>query len=151
MSISAQYQVLFNGIIHAFKEISPKQVTIQSPSSFTAPNMHLEYSVLIDVIGDVKARMIIDSNHNSFQKLCESLYGFQIDGELLESFVGEFGNMVAGKLCIYSAEHNIQLDITTPTVMVSETHLPISTQTFTLPISMDEIGHVTMLLSIEAS
>lgn len=149
MSLSIQIKTLLNGTIHAFKEISPNQITVQNPFPFTSPHAHLHYSVLVGMVGDVKARIIIDADQPLFAKLCQSLYGFELDGDLLESFVGEFGNMVAGKLCSFSAAENIQLDITTPTVMIGETQIPIIQHTFSLPISITDIGDINLLLTVE--
>lgn len=149
MSISTQTKVLLNGTIHAFKELLPDQVTINNPSTYSDTHAHLTYSVLIGMVGDMKARIIIDADENIFSKLCSSLYGFQLEGELLESFVGELGNMVAGKLCVYSSVNEIQLDITTPTVMIGSTNVPITSHTFSLPIEIINIGKFNLLLSIE--
>ncbi|MBQ0139683.1 MAG: chemotaxis protein CheX [Kurthia sp.] len=150
MSLSIQTKTLLNGTISAFKEILPNQVTVQAPKPFNLPHAHLNYCVLVGMVGDVKARIIIDADQSLFAKLCQSLYGFELDGDLLESFVGEFGNMVAGKLCSFSATDNIQLDITTPTVMIGETQIPMIQHTFSLPISIATIGDVNLLLTIES-
>lgn len=149
MSISTQTKVLLNGTIHAFQELLPDKVTIHSPTNYTEAHAHLTYSVLVGMVGDMKARIIINANEAIFSKLCASLYGFQLEGELLESFVGELGNMVAGKLCVYSSVNDITLDITTPTVMIGSTNVPITHSTFELPISVNDIGDFNLFLSLE--
>lgn len=149
MSLSIQIKTLLNGTIHAFKEILPDKITVKVPTPFTDSHAQLHYCVLVGMVGDVKARIIIDGEQPLFAKLCQSLYGFELDGDLLESFVGEFGNMVAGKLCIFTANENTHLDITTPTVMIGQTQIPTIQHTFTLPISIADIGEVNLLLTIE--
>lgn len=149
MSISTQAKVLLNGTIHAFQELTPDKVMINTPSNVIEEHAQLTYSVLVGMVGDMKAHIIIDADEVIFAKLCNSLYGFQLEGELLESFVGELGNMVAGKLCVYSSVNEIALDITPPTVMIGSTNLPILHNTFALPISIIDIGDLNLLLSIE--
>jgi len=77
------------------------------------------------------------------------MYGMQLDGAMLESFTGEFGNMIAGNLCTYVAEQNLELDITPPTVMVGHTKLFGFKHAFNLPVIADGIGDLTILLTID--
>lgn len=149
LSISNQVTTLLNGSIYAFKEILPNVVDVKQPSTFTDHHIFLSYSVLVGMVGDFKGRIILDADQPFFEKLCQTLYGFQLEGDLLESFVGEFGNMVAGKLCSYSSEQQIHLDITPPTVMIGQTQIPNSPPTFSLPITINEVGSLNVLLTIE--
>lgn len=149
MSLSIQFKSLLDGLTNAFNEILPNQVIINPPTLFQQPHACIHYCVLVGMVGDLKARIIIDADELIYSKLCQSLYGFQLDGELLESFVGEFGNMVAGKTCVFSTNDTLNLDITTPTVMIGETQIAIVKHTFALPISISNIGDLKLLLTVE--
>ncbi|GEK33059.1 chemotaxis protein CheX [Kurthia sibirica] len=149
MSTSIQFQTLLNGTISAFKTVFSDKVTIQSPTMSNDSHVSLELGVLISVIGDVRGRLIIDGTPATFSKIGESMYGMQLEGEMLESFVGEFGNIIGGKICIFSSEKNIDLDITPPTVMVGHTQLSGFTKTIRMPISLLDFGNIHLLLAID--
>lgn len=149
MSLSIQFKSLLNGLTNAFHEILPNQVTVNSPILFQSSHAYIHYCVLVGMVGDLKARIIIDADEVIFAKLCQSLYGFQLDGDLLESFVSEFGNMVAGKTCVFSSAESLNLDISTPTVMIGAAQIAIVKHTFSLPIVITNIGEVNLLLTVE--
>lgn len=149
MSTLIQMQTLLNGTISAFKMIFPDKVSIQPPTLSNEPQNQLEMGVLISIIGDVNGRLILDGTPDIFSKIGESMYGMKLEGDILESFVGEFGNIIAGKICIFSAENNFDLDITPPTVMNGHTHLSGFTQTIRMPISLLDFGSIHLLLAID--
>lgn len=149
MSTSSQVQTILNGTIFSLKAVLPKEVHVSSPSITSDPYEQSEISVLIGMVGDMKGRIIIDSTPTTFSAIGEAMYGMQLDGAMLESFTGEFGNMVAGNLCTYVAEQNLELDITPPTVMVGHTKLFGFQRAFKLPVNADGIGDLTILLTID--
>lgn len=149
MSISIQTMSIVNGAIYAVKEILPEQAMIHSPSAFTHTQVQLNYSVLVNLIGDLQAKIIINGDQSFFSNLCNSLYGFQLADDMLDSFVGEFGNMVAGKLCSYNSTQQINLDITPPIVTNEPSYLQIDSRAFSLPITLTSIGDFNIFLSIK--
>ncbi|MNH44187.1 CheY-P phosphatase CheX [compost metagenome] len=72
-----------------------------------------------------------------------------LEGEMLESFTGEFGNMIAGNLCTAVGQESLEIDITPPTVMVGNTKLYGFEKAFALPVSVPSVGALTVLLTIE--
>ncbi len=151
MSTSTQVQTMLNGTILSLKAIIPKEVHVSSPSITSDPFEQSEISVLIGMVGDMKGRIIIDSTPTTFGAIGEAMFGMRLEGEMLESFTGEFGNMVAGNLCTFVAEQNLELDITPPTVMVGQTKLFGFKHAFKLPVMADGIGNFTILLTIDES
>ncbi len=77
------------------------------------------------------------------------MFGMPLEGEMLESFTGEFGNMIAGNLCTAVGQENLEIDITPPTVMVGNTKLYGFEKAFVLPVTIPNIGALTVLLTIE--
>lgn len=149
MSNSNQIQVLLNGLIQALHEVIPQDVKIGSPSLYKQPFTQHEAGVLIGITGDIRARIILESKTNVFSTIGLAMYGMEISGDMLESFIGEFGNMTAGKFCTYCVEQQFDLDITPPTVMIGETKLYGFQQAFKLPISISGLGEMTVLLTID--
>ena len=99
MSTSKHIQTILNGTIQSLKSVIPIPMEIKSPSLMVQPFEQKEMAVLIGIIGDVKGRIIIDSSAEFFSAIGATMFGMPLEGEMLESFTGELGNMVAGNLC----------------------------------------------------
>ena len=149
MSTSKHIQTILNGTIHALKTILPMNINIASPSITTEPYSQEEMGVLIGLVGDLKGRVIIDGSPSTFGNIGSSMFGMPLEGEMLESFTGEFGNMIAGNLCTHAGGNNLELDITPPTVMVGNTKLYGFQKAFRLPASIDGVGDITILFTID--
>ena len=149
MNTSVHIQTILNGTIHALKTILPMNITISSPSLTTEPYTQEEMGVLIGLIGDLKGRVIIDGSSSIFGSIGSSMFGIPLEGEMLESFTGEFGNMIAGNLCTHAGQNNLELDITPPTVMVGNTKLYGFQHAFRLPAAIEGIGEIVILFTID--
>ena len=149
MSTSKHIQTILNGTIHSLKTILPMPITIGSPTMSVEPYIQQEMGVLIGIIGDLKARIIIDGSPTIFGNIGGAMFGMPLEGEMLESFTGEFGNMIAGNLCTHVGEQNLELDITPPTVMVGNTKLYGFQQAFRLPATIETVGDITVLLTVD--
>ena len=149
MSTSKHVQTILNGTIYALKTILPMNINIASPSITTEPYTQLEMGVLIGLVGDIKGRVIIDGSPSTFGNIGSSMFGMPLEGEMLESFTGEFGNMIAGNLCTHAGQSQLELDITPPTVMVGNTKLYGFQHAFSLPASIDGVGNITILFTID--
>lgn len=149
MSNSNHTQLLLNGLIQSMQEVIPQTVKIGAPSLYKEPFTQSEAGVLIGITGDVRARIILESSSTIFGNIGLSMYGMEISGEMLESFIGEFGNMSAGKLCTYCADNGLDLDITPPTVMIGQAKLFGFQHAFRLPIDIEGLGQMNGLLTID--
>ncbi len=149
MSTSIHIQTILNGTIHALNTILPMNISIASPSLTTEPYTQEEMGVLIGLIGDLKGRVIIDGSSSIFGSIGSSMFGMPLEGEMLESFTGEFGNMIAGNLCTHAGQNNLELDITPPTVMVGNTKLYGFQHAFRLPAAIEGIGEIVILFTID--
>ena len=149
MSASKHIQTVLNGTIQSIKSILPMNINIQAPSITSEPFVQQEMGVLIGIIGDVKGRIIIDGAPATFGAIGSSMFGMPLEGEMLESFTGEFGNMIAGNLCTNVGQSGIELDITPPTVMVGNTKLYGFQKAFRLPAEIDSVGSISILLTLD--
>ncbi|MEG0386374.1 MAG: chemotaxis protein CheX [Solibacillus sp.] len=149
MSTSKHIQTILNGTIHSLKTILPMNIDVKSPSVTVEPYIQQEMGVLIGLIGDLKGRIIIDGTPEVFGAIGSSMFGMPLDGAMLESFTGEFGNMIAGNLCTYAGQYELELDITPPTVMVGNTKLFGFQQAFTLPAAIEGAGNISILYTID--
>lgn len=149
MNNSKHIQTILNGSIQSLKSILPMDIIIQSPSILSEPYIQKEMGVLIGLFGDIKGRVIIDSTSSTFSEIGAKMFGMPLEGEMLESFTGELGNMFAGNLCTHLGQHSLSIDITPPTVMVGNTKLVGFEKAFRLPTIMDGIGTLTILFTID--
>lgn len=149
MSTSKHIQTILNGTIQALKTIIPLEITMGAPAMTTEPYEQQEMGVLIGIVGDLKGRIILDSTPASFSNIGNMMFGMPLEGEMLESFTGEFGNMMAGNLCTQVGQEGLELDITPPTVMVGHTKLYGFQKAFQLKVTIATVGDITILLTID--
>ncbi|MEK3765271.1 MULTISPECIES: chemotaxis protein CheX [unclassified Solibacillus] len=149
MSTSKHIQTILNGTIHSLKSIIPVNIDVKSPSIATEPYEQKEMGVLIGLVGDLKGRVIIDGSPEIFGSIGSAMFGMPLEGPMLESFTGELGNMIAGNLCTYAGQYELELDITPPTVMVGHTKLYGFQQAFQIPASIEGIGDIIILYTID--
>ncbi|SDN03792.1 chemotaxis protein CheX [Psychrobacillus sp. OK028] len=149
MSTSKHIQTVLNGTIQSLKSVIPISMDIKPPSLMVQPFEQKEMGVLIGIIGDIKGRIIIDSTAESFSAIGATMFGMPLEGEMLESFTGELGNMIAGNICTSVASNGVQVDITPPTVIVGSTRLFGFQHAFKLPVVIENIGAMTIILTID--
>ena len=149
MNSSKHIQTILNGTIGSLKTILPMNIEVKPPSISSEPYIQEHMGVLIGIVGDIKGRIIIDGTPAAFGGIGAAMFGMPLEGEMLESFTGEFGNMIAGNLCTAVGQDGLNLDITPPTVMVGNTKLYGFQKVFRLPTVIENIGEITILLTID--
>ncbi|AYC29427.1 chemotaxis protein CheX [Paenisporosarcina cavernae] len=149
MSTSKYIHTVLNGTIQSLKSVIPIEMDVKTPSLMAQPFEQQEMGVLIGMIGDLKGRIIIDSVPEVFSKIGNTMFGMPLEGEMLESFTGELGNMIAGNLCTFVASNDIELDITPPTVVVGHAKLYGFEHAFRLPVSLHNTGDMTIIVTID--
>lgn len=149
MSTSKHIQTVLNGIIQSLKSVLPIEVEVKSPALMVQPFEQQEMGVLVGMIGDIKGRIVFDSTTKTFSNIGAAMFGMPLEGEMLESFTGELGNMLSGNLCTFAAQDGLDLDITPPTVMVGHTKLFGFQHAFKLPVHMKDTGDMTIIITID--
>ena len=118
-------------------------------SLIVQPYEQKELSVLIGLVGGIKGRLIIDTTVEAIDIIGQAMFGMSIEGEMIESFTGELGNMVAGNLCTVLEKNGLILDISPPTVMTGKTKFFGFTKAFKLPVRLNDGGMLIVLLTID--
>lgn len=149
MSTSKHVQTVLNGIIQSLKSVLPLEIDVKPPTLMVQPFEQQEMGVLVGMIGDIKGRIVIDSTPQTFSSIGTAMFGMPIEGEMLESFTGELGNMISGNLCTFAAQSGIELDITPPTVMVGRTKMYGFQHAFKLPVHIKDTGEMTIIITID--
>lgn len=149
MAIGTHMTSVLNGTISAIKSVLPLTMEIKKP---TLINQHIEQeaiSVLIGMTGDLPGRLILDGSEECMGKIGEAMFGMPLEGEMLESFSAELGNMIAGNLATSLAQSNTIIDITTPTVLVGKARMSGFEQAISLPIQIENIGTLHAIVIAE--
>lgn len=149
MNTSKVISNLLNGMVHSISNVVPVSIQHSRPSVLTVPYQQDQIAVLIGMTGELKGNILIDGDKQQFSSLGESMYGMYLEDDMLISFIGEIGNMIAGNLTTYISSEGVEMDITPPSVMTGETTLHNFKQAIHLPFEAAGIGHFSILVSIQ--
>lgn len=149
MSLTKSVTDILNGTIEAVKSVVPLEIHVEKPALFTQPFTQHSIGVLIGMTGDARGRIIIDGDPDVFGKIGEAMFGMALEGEMLESFAGELGNMIAGNISTYISQKGFEMDITPPTVLVGQTKVYGFTKAFRLPVTISGAGSLMIVLMVE--
>ncbi|AJD91255.1 hypothetical protein JMA_19380 [Jeotgalibacillus malaysiensis] len=149
MSTSKVISNLLNGMIHSINKVVPVSIQHSRPSMITVPYQQDQIAVLIGMTGELKGNILLDGDKQHFSSLGESMYGMYLEDDMLISFIGEVGNMIAGNLTTYISSEGVEMDITPPSVMTGETTLHNFKQAIHLPFEAAGIGQFSILVSIQ--
>ncbi|MBS4190971.1 chemotaxis protein CheX [Bacillus sp. FJAT-49705] len=149
MTITKSVTDILNGTIDAVKSVLPLEITVEKPALFNQPFTQHSIGVLIGLTGDARGSIIIDGDEKIFGKIGEAMFGIVLEDEMLESFAGELGNMIAGSISTHASQRGIEMDITPPTVLVGQTKVYGFTKAFRLPITIQNVGSLMIVLMVE--
>lgn len=136
---------LLNGTLSSFKSVVPLNFEITKPQLLESA-LHLQFGVLIGVTGDIKGKIVFSGDTNLFGSIGEAMYGMSLEGDMLASFSGELGNMIAGGLSTNVVESGINIDITSPTIMQGNTFLSGYKQAIQLKFISEVAGDMDIYL-----
>lgn len=86
---------ILNDTIQTIKSVIPIHTEIAKPQLIHQA-CHLEFGVLIGFAGDFQSKLVISGKKAIFSSIGEKMYGMMLEGDMLTSFSGELGNMIAG-------------------------------------------------------
>ena len=149
MTLTKSVTDILNAVILSVKAILPFDIKLDSPSLFSQPFTQHSMGVLIGLTGEVRGRLIIDGNVESFGRIAEKMFGMYLDGEMLDSFAGELGNMIAGSFSSHAFNQGYNMDITPPTVLVGEAKVYGFSKAFRLPVHLGNAGTLNLILAVD--
>ncbi|WP_166786737.1 chemotaxis protein CheX [Jeotgalibacillus salarius] len=149
MSTSKVVTELLNGMVHSIRKVMPVHIEHSNPSVLTKPYEQEQIAVLIGMTGQLKGNILIDGEKQHFSSLGNTMYGMYLEDDMLISFIGEIGNMIAGNLTTYISSEGVEMDITPPSVMSGSTTLHNYAQAIHLPFKAEGVGNFSILVSIQ--
>jgi len=137
MSTSTHITNLLNASIRAINHIMTMKNTISDPI-LVGHTLHLNYGVLIGLVGEIEGKLMITGDPDVFAMIGEKLFGMPLAGEMLKSFTGELGNMIAGGISTDIGNQGMDIDITSPTIIEGDSILSGYKQGIQLQITLSE-------------
>ena len=101
-------------------------------------------AVKINLSGACKGSITIQGELPVYSFIGEGLFGMPVTGELLDSFIGEFANMLTGNIATLLSNHGLNTDISTPMIVtmdVEQYECPL-----TIPIKIENKGNLFITL-----
>ncbi|MDB5085321.1 MAG: chemotaxis protein CheX [Bacilli bacterium] len=146
---SAAITDVLNGLMDSIASVVPIPSIPGKPSLISEPIFQPEMGVLIGVTGDIHGRFILEASIKTFGAIGQAMFGMALEGEMLESFTGELGNMIGGNMVTNVAGRGTKLDITPPTVIVGNSKLSSSPRALKIDIRLDGVGDLQVYLMLE--
>lgn len=135
-------------MIQATREVIPFAVSVGKPTLVSSHKVKFKQSLIIGLIGDFRGRLIIDIREKELKEFAVHMFGMAVEGDMLTSFFGELGNILAGKLCTNLASGGVRLDITPPTVIQGSAVLKGFTKAISLPVSTGGSEELNMYITL---
>lgn len=138
---------ILNGAVTSIRNVIPIKFQMTKPQT-VKQSVNLDYGVLIGFTGDISGKMIFSAQRNVFGTIGENMYGMALEGEMLASFSGELGNMIAGGISTKVIDNGYKTDITSPTIMEGDTTITGYNQALQVPVTLENVGnlHIYLLL-----
>jgi chemotaxis protein CheX len=139
---------LLNGMFQSVNNLVPLVMKI-SPPQLCKESVGINFGVLIGITGDVKGKLILSGPLPIFSTIGKEMFGMDIEGEMLVSFSGELGNMIAAALSSDIVAKGIKTDITSPAIIQGNTSLSGFNQAFRVPITFDNYEEMEIYLFVD--
>lgn len=139
---------LLNGTVTALKNVVPISPKVAQPE-WLDNELELTYGVLIGFTGDMKGNLVVRGSLDTFGNIGQEMFGMPLQDEMLQSFTGEFGNMLAGSLATLISLKGLETDITAPTVLRGNSVLSGYEQSILLSVVYEAAGQLDIFLMLK--
>jgi len=136
-------KLMLDSLCDALTGMMPGTVRQAAPAMVDLPLSGSGMGVAIGYASPLSLRMVIDGERDTFGRMGAVLFGMQLEGEMLDSCVGEMANMIAGGTTTILGGLGIETDITPPSLIQSYEG---EGRGVVLPVEIDQVGPVRILL-----
>lgn len=140
--------VLLNGTNKSLKSVVPIEYTMSKPA-LIHDAIYANFGVLIGITGDLKGKLVLSGDINKFGAIGEAMFGTEISDEMLVSFSGELGNMIAGNLSTNIMSEGVSVDITSPSIIEGQAKISGFKLAINLKVSFSEVGEIDLFLMLD--
>lgn len=139
---------LLNGTNKALQTVVPIDYSISKPVLDNGLLL-VQYGVFIGITGDIKGKLVLIGEKDLFSSLGQVMFGTEVNGEMLVSFSGELGNMIAGNLSTHVVQDGLNIDITAPSVITGDAKIQGHNLGIQLISSFKDVGDLNIHLLLD--
>lgn len=139
---------LLNGALTSIKTVIPIDYDFERPRVINQ-DFRLFFGVLIGITGDIKGKLVFSGDQTTFGSIGEKMFGMPLEGDMLLSFSGELGNMIAGGISTTIADSGTDINITAPTIMQGNTTLSGYKKALEITVEFANVGKMNTYLLID--
>lgn|SRR5690625_943590 len=139
---------LLNGTLSSLSTVVPMDFTTGKPQ-LVRKDFDLNFGVLIGITGDLMGKLVLSGELDVFGSIGKAMFNMPLEGEMLHSFSGELGNMIAGGLSTHISNNGININITAPTVMDGDVTLSGFKQGLEVAVTFDQHNKMNTFLLLD--
>lgn len=139
---------LLNGANSALRNVVPIPQTVSKPKLLREA-LTVKFGVFIGITGDIKGKILLLSEKKTFGSIGEAMFGAKLEDDMLVSFSGELGNMIAGNISIAVENEGLSINITEPTIIEGVATISGFEMAVHLVSTFDGIGDMSIYLLMD--
>jgi chemotaxis protein CheX len=139
--------MLIDGLLDSLRNVVPIPFFTENRELDNHVNIH--FGVLIGITGELRGKIIFKGDSRIFSSLGEAMFGMPIEGDMLKSFAGEFGNMISGGLCTNVFGKGLTIDITAPAIMEGDSNISGFQSGTQVAVTFAEKGELLISLLVD--
>lgn len=139
---------LLNGTNRALKSVVQIEHEVSKPK-LLRKTLRVHYGVFIGITGDIKGKLLLLGDKDVFSSIGSVMFGAELDEEMLNSFSGELGNMIAGNISIAIENEGVLIDITEPSVIEGDATISGYEMAIHLVSTFEDVGDMNIYLLID--
>ncbi|MFD0672340.1 chemotaxis protein CheX [Cohnella sp. GCM10027633] len=136
--------LLLDSLCDSMRNVIPRPIDQAEATAGERPDAVDEMGVAISFADPISVRMIIDGERRMFSKMSEVMFGMPMEGEMLDSCVGEIANIIAGGTTTLLSNRGISADITPPSLLAGKT--AVDGYENGLALNIEEVGNMRIML-----
>lgn len=139
---------LLNGTYQSIEHVIPLESKMNKPNRIES-FISIEYGVLIGITGDIKGKLVLTGTKPMFASIGLAMFQMPVEGEMLTSFSGELGNMIAGNLSTNIDGQGYKIDITHPSILEGNSRISGFKQAIQLKLNIETAGELDIFLLVD--
>jgi chemotaxis protein CheX len=129
---------LLNALTSSLKHATNMPLVFDAPILGTPLDLQPQLGVLVEIHGELSGKLLINGSGELFQKISNAMWGMPLEGEMLQSFIGEVGNMTAGGAGVQLSGMGIKIDIEPPKLHIEAEELSKHQRCISVPARLDD-------------
>lgn len=105
-------------------------------------DIQVDFGVSIEFNGTLNGNLVLMGKSLLFSRFGETMFGMPLEGEMLQSFSGELGNMIAGGFATNLSQKEQHIDITAPFILTEPKTITGHSYGLHVPVGFKDNGNL---------